>query len=56
MAVNAAPSGRAPGGPLAGRWALWLVTGLWVALAAVVMSGAHARATRPSRRTGIPAL
>jgi putative drug exporter of the RND superfamily len=33
MAVNAAPSGEAPPGRLAGRWVPWLVIGLWVALA-----------------------
>ncbi|MET7817967.1 hypothetical protein [Micromonospora zamorensis] len=37
MAVNAAPSGEAPAGRLAGRWVPWLVIGLWVALAAVMV-------------------
>jgi putative drug exporter of the RND superfamily len=32
MSVNAAPPGR-----LAGRWVPWLVIGLWVALAAVMV-------------------
>src|SRR5690349_6021609 len=32
MAVNAAPAGR-----LAGRWVPWLVIGLWLALAAVMV-------------------
>jgi glycerol uptake facilitator-like aquaporin len=41
---------------LAGRWVPWLVIGLWVALAAVMVTGVHARATNPARRTGIPAL
>ncbi|MEV7629207.1 hypothetical protein [Actinoplanes sp. NPDC089786] len=37
MAVNAAPSGETPPGRLAGRWVPWLVIGLWVALAAVMV-------------------
>src|SRR5688572_30257319 len=37
MAVNAAPSGEAPVGRLAGRWVPWLVIGLWMALSAVMV-------------------
>src|SRR3954451_6921478 len=37
MAVHAAPSGKAPSGRLAGRWVPWLVIGLWVALAVVMV-------------------
>jgi hypothetical protein len=33
MAVKAAPSGEAP----AGRWVPWLVIGLWVVLAVVIV-------------------
>jgi RND superfamily putative drug exporter len=37
MAVNAAPPRQAPPGRLAGRWVPWLVIGLWMALAAVMV-------------------
>jgi RND superfamily putative drug exporter len=37
MTVNAAPSRKAPPGRLAGRWVPWLVIGLWMALAAVMV-------------------
>ncbi|WP_203905789.1 MMPL family transporter, partial [Virgisporangium aliadipatigenens] len=37
MAGNAAPSGEAPAGRLASRWVPWLVIGLWIALAAVMV-------------------
>ncbi|WP_035857966.1 MMPL family transporter [Cryptosporangium arvum] len=37
MAVNAAPPGEAPTGRLAGRWVPWLVIGLWVVLAVVMV-------------------
>src|SRR5689334_22804503 len=37
MAVNAAPPREAPPGRLAGRWVPWLVIGLWLALAAVMV-------------------
>src|SRR5690349_25146972 len=37
MAVNAAAPREAPPGRLAGRWVPWLVIGLWVALAAVMV-------------------
>jgi RND superfamily putative drug exporter len=37
MAVNAALSKEAPPGRLAGRWVPWLVIGLWMALAAVMV-------------------
>src|SRR3954465_15065100 len=37
MAVNVAPPEEAPAGRLAGRWVPWLVIGLWVALAVLMV-------------------
>src|SRR3954453_6494994 len=57
MAVNAAPSGQAPAGRLAGRWLPWLVIGLWVALAAVMvpLSGKLSSVTTDSAADTRPA-
>src|SRR5918998_1056222 len=57
MAVNAAPSGEAPAGRLAGRWVPWLVIGLWVALAAVMvpLSGKLSSVTTDSAADTLPA-
>src|SRR3954468_5856738 len=57
MAVNAAPSGEAPAGRLAGRWVPWLVIGLWVALAAVMvpLSGKLSSVTTDSAANTLPA-
>ncbi len=57
MAVNAAPSGEALPGRLAGRWVPWLVIGLWVALAAVMvpLSGKLSSVTTDSAADTLPA-
>src|SRR5688500_4296046 len=57
MAVNAAPPGEAPPGRLAGRWVPWLVIGLWVALAAVMvpLSGKLSSVTTDSAADTLPA-
>jgi putative drug exporter of the RND superfamily len=57
MAVNAAPSGEAPPGRLAGRWVPWLVIGLWVALAVVMgpLSGKLSSVTTDSAADTLPA-
>src|SRR3954453_2873621 len=56
MAVNAAPSGKAPAGRLAGRWVPWLVIGLWVALAVVMgpLSGKLSSVTTDSAADTLP--
>ena len=57
MAVNAAPSGEAPAGRLAGRWVPWLVIGLWVALAVVMvpLSGKLSSVTTDRAADTLPA-
>ncbi|MFE6910104.1 MMPL family transporter [Streptomyces erythrochromogenes] len=57
MAVNAAPSGEAPAGRLAGRWVPWLVIGLWLVLAAgmVPLSGKLSSVTTDSAVDTLPA-
>src|SRR3954453_19808571 len=57
MAVNAAPSGQAPAGRLAGRWVPWLVIGLWVALAVVMvpLSGKLSSVTTDNAAVTLPA-
>ncbi|MCS7484620.1 MMPL family transporter [Umezawaea endophytica] len=57
MAVNSAPSGKAPGGRLAGRWVPWLVIGLWVALSVfmVPLSGLLSSVTTDSAADTLPA-
>src|SRR3954471_19103870 len=57
MAVNAAPSGEAPAGRLAGRWVPWLVIGLWAALAVVMvpLSGKLSSVTTDSAADTLPA-
>src|ERR1041384_6420062 len=57
MAVTAAPSGEAPAGRLAGRWVPWLVIGLWVALAAVMvpLSGKLSSVTTDKAVDALPA-
>ncbi|GAA3302703.1 hypothetical protein GCM10020218_098790 [Dactylosporangium vinaceum] len=57
MAGDAAPSGEAPAGRLAGRWVPWLVIGLWVALAAVMvpLSGRLSSVTKDRAVDALPA-
>src|SRR4051812_30970198 len=57
MAVNAAPSGEAPPGRLAGRWVPWLVICLWVVLAVfmVPLSGKLSSVTTDSPADTLPA-
>lgn len=57
MAVNAAPSGETPPGRLAGRWVPWLVIGLWVVLAAVMvpLSGKLSSVTKDRAVDALPA-
>ncbi|MFH9044938.1 MMPL family transporter [Streptomyces sp. NPDC017966] len=57
MAVDTAPSGRAPAGRLAGRWVPWLVIGLWLVLAAgmVPLSGKLSSVTTDSAVDTLPA-
>ncbi|MFD9188780.1 MMPL family transporter [Streptomyces phaeochromogenes] len=57
MAVDAAPSGEAPAGRLAGRWVPWLVIGLWLVLAAgmVPLSGKLSSVTTDSAVDTLPA-
>ncbi|PJE94315.1 hypothetical protein CUT44_29075 [Streptomyces carminius] len=57
MAVDAAPSGQAPAGRLAGRWVPWLVIGLWLVLAAgmVPLSGKLSSVTTDSAVDTLPA-
>jgi len=57
MAVNAAPSGEAPAGRLAGRWVPWLVIGLWLVLAVamVPLSGKLSSVTTDSAVDTLPA-
>ncbi|MFI5958950.1 MMPL family transporter [Cryptosporangium sp. NPDC051539] len=57
MAVNAGPSGKAPAGRPAGRWVPWLVIGLWVALALVMvpLSGKLSSVTTDSAADTLPA-
>ncbi len=57
MAVDAAPSGRTPGGRLAGRWVPWLVIGLWLVLAAgmVPLSAKLSSVTTDSAVDTLPA-
>src|SRR4051812_3490389 len=57
MAVNAAPSGEAPVGRLAGRWVPWLVIGLWLVLAAFMapLSGKLSSVTTDSAADTLPA-
>src|SRR5690606_33319345 len=57
MAVDAVPSGRTPGGRLAGRWVPWLVIGLWLVLAAgmVPLSAKLSSVTTDSAVDTLPA-
>ncbi|WP_432056841.1 MMPL family transporter [Streptomyces sp. bgisy022] len=57
MAVDAAPSGRAPAGRLAGRWVPWLVIGLWLVLAVgmLPLSGKLSSVTTDSAVDTLPA-
>jgi RND superfamily putative drug exporter len=57
MAVNEAPSGETPPGRLAGRWVPWLVIGLWVVLAAVMvpLSGKLSSVTKDRAVDALPA-
>lgn len=57
MAVDAAPSGKALTGRLAGRWVPWLVIGLWLVLAAgmVPLSGKLSSVTTDSAVDTLPA-
>jgi RND superfamily putative drug exporter len=57
MAVNEAPSGEMPPGRLAGRWVPWLVIGLWVVLAAVMvpLSGKLSSVTKDRAVDALPA-
>jgi RND superfamily putative drug exporter len=57
MAVNTAPAGEAPPGRLAGRWVPWLVIGLWVVLAAVMvpLSGKLSSVTKDKAVDALPA-
>lgn len=57
MAVNAAPSGEALTGRLAGRWVPWLVIGLWLVLAVgmVPLSGKLSSVTTDSAVDTLPA-
>jgi RND superfamily putative drug exporter len=57
MAVNAAPSGETPPGRLTGRWVPWLVIGLWMVLAAVMvpLSGKLSSVTKDRAVDALPA-
>jgi RND superfamily putative drug exporter len=57
MAVNTAPSVEAPRSRLAGRWVPWLVIGLWVVLAAVMvpLSGKLSSVTKDRAVDALPA-
>lgn len=57
MAVNVAPPQEAPPGRLASRWVPWLVIGLWVALAAVMvpLSGKLSSVTTDKAVDALPA-
>ena len=57
MAVNAAPPREAPPGRLAGRWVPWLVIGLWLVLAAVMvpLSGKLSSVTTDKAADTLPA-
>jgi RND superfamily putative drug exporter len=57
MAVNATPSAEAPAGRLAGRWVPWLVIGLWVVLAVVMvpLSGKLSSVTTDKAADTLPA-
>src|SRR3954465_14319386 len=57
MAVNVAPPEEAPAGRLAGRWVPWLVIGLWVALAVLMvpLSGKLSSVTTDSAADTLPA-
>jgi RND superfamily putative drug exporter len=57
MAVNVAPTKEEPPGRLASRWVPWLVIGLWVALAAVMvpLSGKLSSVTTDKAVDALPA-
>ncbi|GAA0549488.1 MMPL family transporter [Paractinoplanes ferrugineus] len=57
MAVNVAPTRETPPGRLASRWVPWLVIGLWVALAAVMvpLSGKLSSVTKDRAVDALPA-
>ena len=57
MPLNAAPSGETPPGRLAGRWVPWLLIGLWMALAVVMvpLSGKLSSVTTDSAVDTLPA-
>ncbi|MBM2617023.1 MMPL family transporter [Actinoplanes sp. LDG1-06] len=57
MTVNVGPTREAPPGRLAGRWVPWLVIGLWVALAAVMvpLSGKLSSVTTDKAVDALPA-
>ena len=57
MAVNVAPTKETPPGRLASRWIPWLVIGLWVALAAVMvpLSGKLGSVTKDRAVDALPA-
>jgi len=57
MAVNVAPTKETPPGRLASRWVPWLVIGLWVALAAVMvpLSGKLSSVTKDRAVDALPA-
>src|SRR5690242_3016056 len=57
MAVNATQSGEAPPSRLAGRWVPWVVIGLWVMLAVVMvpLSGKLSSVTTDNAAVTLPA-
>ncbi|KUL27763.1 MMPL family transporter [Actinoplanes awajinensis] len=57
MAVNVAPTKETPPGPVPSRWVPWLVIGLWVALAAVMvpLSGKLSSVTKDRAVDALPA-
>ncbi|MFG1609182.1 MMPL family transporter [Actinoplanes sp. NPDC049265] len=57
MAINVAPTKEAPPGRLAGRWVPWLVIGLWLVLAAVMvpLSGKLSSVTTDKAVDALPA-
>ncbi|GAA2655042.1 MMPL family transporter [Paractinoplanes durhamensis] len=57
MTVNVAPTREAPPGRLAGRWVPWVVIGLWVTLAAVMvpLSGKLSSVTTDKAVDALPA-
>ncbi|WFE37615.1 MMPL family transporter [Micromonospora sp. WMMD998] len=57
MSVDVAPTKETPPGRLASRWVPWLVIGLWVALAAVMvpLSGKLSSVTKDSAVDSLPA-